>query len=161
MRALLIIASLILSGFGAYYGQPYVHDNSDAILIIITVTTVFAGFLVAIIAVLGDPALIPDGSWRGAELRRDAVENKLLRHLWLFVFYLITIALLFIGVLINKAPDTTVSLAWKTWFERAYLFFGIASFLFTFGLPMALLKLQIARFDSEIERRRKRDGLKD
>lgn len=161
MRAFLIGLCLVGAGVGAYLGEPYVHENPDAVLIIITVTTVFAGFLVAIIAVLGDPALIPDGSWRAAEMRRDRVEKRLITHVWLFTFYLITIGLLFVGVLLNKTPNSVVTMTWKVWIERAYLFFGIASFLFTFGLPAALWKIQLARFDAEIERRRKRDGIKD
>ena len=128
--------------------------------VMITATTVFRKFLVAIIAVLGDPAMIPDGSWQIAEMRRDNIENKLYAHSWLFVFYLITIGLLFVSVLVNKA-DCNVSLIWKIWIERAYLFFGISSFLLTFGLPAALLKLQLARVDTLIKQRRNRAGLKD
>ncbi len=159
MRAFLILICLCVSAVGAYYGQPYAHDNSDVITIIITVVTVFAGFLVAIITILGDPAMIPDGTWRTAEVRRENIEQKLTRHIWLFVFYLIAIGFLFAGALLNKAPDSVVSVEWKAWIERLYLFFGIASFLFTFALPNALLKFQIGRIDAEIERRRKAAGI--
>jgi hypothetical protein len=154
MRALLIGFCFCISGVAAYYGQPLAHENPDAILIIITVMTVFAGFLIAIITVLGDPAMIPVGSWRVAETRRDNIEAKLTRHIWLFVFYLIAIGLLFTGALLNKAPDSVVSMGWKTWIERLYLFFGVSSFLFTFALPAALLKFQMGRIDAEIEKRR-------
>jgi hypothetical protein len=152
MRALAIIACLTISAVVAYFGQPLVHGNQDAITVIITVMTVFAGFLVAIITVLGDPGMIPVGSWRAAEVRRENIEARLTTHIWLFVLYLIAIALLFAGVLVNKS--TEVSIIWKVWIERLYLFFGVSSFLFTFALPKALLKFQIARIDAEIERRR-------
>jgi hypothetical protein len=157
MRALLVALCLLCAGVGAYFGQPLAHENADVTLIIVTVTTVFAGFLVAIITILGDPAMIPDGSWRIAETRRDNIEGRLITHIWLFVFYLVTIGLLFVGALLKEAPDSSVPLAWKVWIERLYLFFGIASFLFTFGLPMALWKVQLARIDAEIERRRRKD----
>lgn len=119
----------------------------------------FAGFLVAIITILGDPAMIPDGTWRTAEVRRENIEQKLTRHIWLFVFYLIAIGFLFVGALLNKAPDSVASVEWKIWIERLYLFFGIASFLFTFALPNALLKFQIGRIDAEIDRRRRDAGI--
>lgn len=157
MRAVLIGACLICAGVASYFGQPLAHDNSDAVLVLITVMTVFAGFLVAIIAVLGDPAMIPDGSWHIPEMRRDNIEAKLIRHLWLFIIYLIAIALLFVGVLLNKASSTVIPMVVKVWIERLYLFFGILSFLFTFGLPRALLKLQLERYDAETERRRRPD----
>jgi hypothetical protein len=161
MRAILIVACLICGALAAYFGQPLVHGNSDAVTVIITVMTVFAGFLVAIMAVIGDPALIPDGSWRMAEHRRENIENRLIGYLWLFVLYLLAIGLLFAGVLLDKAPATVVHEEWKVWIERAYLFFGTTSFLFTFGLPKALWKIQMARIEAEIQRRRKETGLKD
>jgi hypothetical protein len=159
MRILFFAACLLIGAISAYYGQPLVHQNSDAIVIIITVMTVFAGFLVAIITILGDPALIPVGSWRVAENRRETIEAKLIVHIWLFIWYLAAIGLLFVGALITKAPDEIVSAAWKTWIERGYLFFGVTSFLFTLALPNALLKFQIGRIDNEIETRRRRDGI--
>jgi hypothetical protein len=161
MRALFICICFIGGGLAARYGQPLAHENADSILIIITVMTVFAGFLVAIITILGDPAMIPSGSWRIAELRRTNIESRLLVHIWLFIFYLIAIGFLFAGALLNKAPEDSVSMLWKAWIERLYLFFGVSSFLLTFGLPFALLKFQLSRIDSEIERRRREAGISE
>jgi hypothetical protein len=160
-RQIGILLSIIIGAVGAYFGQPLAHDNSDAVLVLITVMTVFAGFLVAIIAVLGDPALIPGESWDAIELRRDGIHAKLIRHQVLFIFYLIAIGLLFIGVLINKAPLISISMTVKIWIERLYLFFGISSFCFTFGLPWALLKLQLTRLETETDKRRRQAGIKD
>jgi hypothetical protein len=161
MRAAYIAFCILASVAAAYYGQPFTHENPDAILVIITFTTVFAGFLVAIITLVGDPGLIPEGSWRTAENRRKNIEARLLTYAWLFVVYLTAIGLLFVGALLNKAPEHAVSMEWKTWIDRLYLFFGILSFFLTFGLPKALWKHQLARIDAEIERRRKKAGIKD
>lgn len=161
MRAFFIVGCLLLGGVAAYFGQPLAHENADSLLIIITVMTVFAGFLVAIITILGDPAMVPAGSWRTAELRRQNIEARLITHIWLFVFYLIAIGFLFAGALLNKAPEETISMIWKVWIERLYLFFGVSSFLLTFGLPFALLRFQLGRVDAEIERRRRDAGIQD
>ena len=161
MRALLVLGNLVLSWIMAYYGQQYVMGNSDAILILVTVITVFAGFLVAIIAVLGDPSLIPSRSWRAVENRRESVEVELIRHTWLFVFYLVSIGALFVGAVAKGAPSSVVSDAVKIWMTRIYMFFGIASFLFTFGLANSLLKYQMARHDAEEDRRRREAGITD
>lgn len=159
MRAILILLCALSGAVGAYFAQPLAHGNQDAVTVMITATTVFGGFLVAIIAVIGDPALIPDGSWKVAEMRRDGIEHKLIAHSWLFVLYLVTIGLLFIAVLLKEAGPELAK--WCTWIERAYLFFGITSFLLTFGLPGALLRLQLARIEAVIEQRRQRAGLPD
>ncbi len=157
MRAVFIISCAVVALITAPFVQPFVHHNADLILIIITVFTVFAGFLVGVITILGDPSLLPEGSWRVAELRRDSVERRLITHAWLFILYLLTIGFLFVGVILQAALDDHNLV--KIWIERIYLFFGVFSFLLTFGLPFALIRLQRARVDAEIERRRVRDGI--
>jgi len=150
----------VASAIAAFYGQPLVRDNSDATLIIATVMTVFAGFLVAIIAILGDPSMTPKGSWHVAEMRHDRLVASVFRYTSLFYVYLISIALLFIGVLIAKEPECAISSFIKMWVERLYVFFGVFSFLLTLGLPQALGKIQLARSEAEIEERRQAAGIK-
>jgi hypothetical protein len=151
---------LVVSGAISWFAQPLAHENSDAVLVVTTVLTVFAGFVVAIIAVLGDPALLPGGSWRAAESAHDEAVDSILTHAMLFRVYLLAIALLFAGVLIDKAPDCQVSPEIKAWLERAYLFVGVFSFLLTLSLPGALTEFQRRRVTAEIERRRHEAGLK-
>lgn len=157
MRLVFITLCAVAAVAAAAYGQPYVHHNADLVLVIVTVFTVFAGFLIAVITILGDPTMIPDGSWRIAESRRDNIERRLRTHVWLFVLYLLTIGLLFVGVLVQGALDDHHQV--RIWIERLYLFFGVFSFLLSFALPVSLMTLQRSRVDAEIERRRARDGL--
>lgn len=155
MRILFFLSCLAIGAVGAYYTQPYV--STDVTLIIVTIFTVFAGFLIAIITIIGDPSLIPEGSWRTPEGGRARMVQRLNLHIALFIFYLITIALLFVGVVMDKAlADGNF---WRVWIERAYLFFGITSFLLTFGLPVHLIELQTKRYDAETARRRQQAGL--
>jgi hypothetical protein len=53
-RIFFVAVCFTVGGFAAVYAQPYVHDNADALLVITTVFAVFAGFMVAIISILGD-----------------------------------------------------------------------------------------------------------
>ena len=72
------------------------NDNSDAKTTIVTVLTVLAGFMIAIITVLGDPASIPDGSWRMVEFDGITLKTEIIPvmrgclcgTLCLLVFYL-------------------------------------------------------------------------
>ena len=159
MRLVFILACLIASLIAAYYGQPLVRDNTDAVTVMITVITVFAGFLVAIITILGDPAMVPKGSWRKAEIRHRNLESILIRQTWLFYCYLVAIGLLFAGVLIRKEPHDVVSDRLKAWIEAGYLFFGVFSFLLTLALPRALSRIQLMRSSAEIEDRRQAEGI--
>ncbi|MFX7620842.1 hypothetical protein ABTJ52_20855, partial [Acinetobacter baumannii] len=69
-----ILICAAASWAAAFFGHPLLRENPDAVTVIVTVMTVFAGFLVAIITVLGDPAMIPDGSWRIAEIRHKKLD---------------------------------------------------------------------------------------
>jgi hypothetical protein len=152
---------LAVAGIAAWYAQPYVGDNSDVVLVVTTVFTVFAGFLVAIITILGDPSLVPPGSWQIIENRREMIEQRIIWHIYLLILYLVTIALIFTSVILRKVPVGIVSEAAKAWIDRAYLFFGIFSFLLSFALPSALHRTQMNRLNEETERRRKAVGLRD
>lgn len=143
-----------ISGAAAIYGQPFVHGNSEAISIIVTMFSVLAGFLVAIIAIVGDPGLLAPGSWRTAELQRSRIVDRLVRHKWLFYLYLITLTFIFASVLI---PDSFPKIV--LWIERVYLFAGVLAFLCSYLLPSALMKIQQERIDSIIEHRRRAAGV--
>ena len=83
--------------------------------------------------------------------------SRLNWHVGLLLCYLMTIGLLFTGVVLEKQLDEHS--LWKVWVERAFLFVGVTSFLFTFALPGALVQMQSARYDAEIERRRREAGI--
>jgi len=93
-----------------------------------------------------------------AEGGREKMEHRLVWHIVLFILYLITIGLLFTGTILEKAIEDH-HLFLKVWIERTYLFMAITSFLLTFALPAALLEMQRARYDAEIERRRRDAGI--
>jgi hypothetical protein len=138
-----------LAGCVAYLGQPYIHDNSQAIDVMVTVFSVLAGFLIAIIAIVGDPALLPPGTWRAAEKERSQVTRRLVRHKWLFVTYLLTLGVIFISLLVQKQFP-----AFALWLERIFLFFGAFAFLLSLQLPSALMRAQMDRIDMVIEHRK-------
>lgn len=157
MRQIFMLLCLIVGAVSAYYVQPFASSNPDLVLAVVTVFTVFAGFLIAIITIVGDPIMIPKGSWRVPEGGRARMEQRLYIYITLFVLYLITVGLLFVGIVLEKALP--VGSLWTVWFQRGYLFFGTTSFLLTFGLPKELLDMQRARHDAEIDRRRRAVGL--
>jgi hypothetical protein len=134
MRILFIAFAAALAAVAAYCGQPYVNHNADLVVVIATVFSVFAGFLIAVLTIIGDPAMIPDGSWRIAEAKRQNIESRLITHVYLFVLYLVTIGLLFIAVLLQGALDQNDAI--RVWIERCYLFFGVFSFVLSFALPI-------------------------
>ncbi|MBS3648153.1 hypothetical protein KEU06_05870 [Pseudaminobacter sp. 19-2017] len=161
MRALYIAFSFLCGCFVSIYWGEYVVGNEAAIGIFVTVYTVLAGFLVAVIAILGDPSLLPSGSWRSAEGHRQEIEDRLIRHTWLFVLYLVTIGVIFVGALLSKAPEDVVSSCVKAIIAHIHLGLGVAAFILTLGMPKMLMDIQRKRVDAEIDRRRAEAGIKD
>ena len=150
----LTIATVLWSALGSHFGQPLIHNNQDAINVIVTVFSVLAGFLVAIITLIGDPKSLPSGSWQKARIGSDLTYNRLVRHKWLFNLYLSALALVFISMLI-KEKLTNV----QDYIEYSYLFVSIAAFLLSFRLPSSLMTIQKERIEHEITERRLKENI--
>jgi len=149
-------AVLLWSCIGSYYGQPYIHGNQDAINIIVTMFSILAGFLVAIITLVGDPKSLPSGGWQKAQLGYKRTYNRLTRHKWLFKLYLTTLAFIFISILLkDKLKD------YQQLIEYLYLFLAIAAFIFSLRLPSTLMIIQQERIEHEINERRRQEGIKN
>lgn len=145
----------ILCGIAtARYGQPLIHKNNDAINIIVTVFSILAGFLVAVITLVGDVSTIPSGSWRVAQQFGDQTKARLIRHRDLFILYLLTLGLIFIGSLLKELSDIFL-----LWLERVYMFFAGTAFVFSLSLPHALMTFQEERLQAEIDRRRQEENI--
>jgi hypothetical protein len=148
------IAVVLYSSIGSYYFQPFIHGNNEAINVIVTVFSILAGFLVAVITIIGDPSSLPKGGWQRAQLGSEIITNRLTRHKWLFTIYLITLFIIFISMLIKgKYPILA------TWVERIYLFFAICAFTMSFRLPSVLMALHQERIEQEIKSRREDEGI--
>lgn len=144
------------SVLASYYGQPLTHGNQEAINVIVTVFSILAGFLIAVITLVGDPKSLPSGSWQVARLGSELTYNRLIRHKWLFKAYLITLFLIFISIVVrNRLPSAQVVI------EYIYMFFASVSCFLSFKLPAALMELQQERIEHEIEERRKNEGIEE
>lgn len=154
-KILLGIIAIVIGGVSAYYGQPLIHKNDQAINLIVTVFSVLSGFLIAIIAIIGDPMLLPPGTWRAAEMGREKLEKKLVRHKFLFFLYLLTLGVVFLTLLFK---DDYLQLT--VWLERIFLFSGTAAFFCSTWLPGSLMKGQQDKINAVIEHRRSEAGIK-
>lgn len=129
--------------------QPLIHANENAANVIVTVFSILAGFLIAIMSLLGDQSVLP-GSWKMASVQRQVIRNKLIRQKWLFYVYLTTLLLIFTASLIcTEYPVTTI------WLEHIYLGLAVFAFLLSFRLPATLMEVQTDRVDAVVGARRK------
>ncbi|MBN3145346.1 MULTISPECIES: hypothetical protein [Pectobacterium] len=156
-----VIYFFLMIGFSAvvaYYGQPAISGKSDAINVLVTIYSVLAGILIAIITLIGDPAVLDtDGSWRKAYLSSKLPKVRLLRLKFLFHTYLVTLLMVFLAYLIPKDSFPQA----KEWVERLLVFFACVALLSSFRLPGAVIEVQRSRLDKKIAEQRKKDGIND
>lgn len=88
-RILYCIGAAACGALAGYFGHRFIDGNEGARDIIVTVFSILAGFLIAVMTLLGDQSILP-GSWRISETRRAAIKNKLIRQKSLFYLYLLT-----------------------------------------------------------------------
>ena len=142
------IAAIAAGVVAAVFGQDLIHGNEAAQNVIVTVFSILAGFLIAIMTLLGDQSVLP-GSWRIAEAQKRAIKSKLTRQKWLFYCYLATLSLIFVHTLLKvKYPCESV------WLERLYFGFATTSFILSFKLPSTLMSVQTDRIDAVVGARR-------
>ncbi|WP_369915245.1 hypothetical protein AB8810_00845 [Xanthomonas sp. NCPPB 3005] len=147
----LFAAIAVISGVVGWYGQPLVHGNDEARGVIVNVFSILAGFLITVMTLLGEPGLYRGRTWRSDAIKRSNVYQRLVRHKWLFISYLIVLALVFLTTIVAKREPDGQNVACL---EALYLGFATFAFIYSLMLPSRLLSLQLARFDELVESRR-------
>lgn len=142
-RLLVGVLLVAVSTVAAYYLQPLIHGKTDAINTVVTVFSILAGFLIAVITFIGEPN---STSWKDLQLGRSGVKAKLTRHLLLFYLYLLTLGLAMGMFLI---PETQIILL--SWFERLFIFCAVFVFGASFALPHSLRALQMEKYDHALD----------
>lgn len=145
-RLLKIATSIIASLASGYFLQPMIAKNTDAVNTVVTIFSILAGFLIAVISLISEPALKQARNWQELQLMKQTVQRKMIRHKLLFFLYLITLGAA-LGVLL--VPDENEELL--LWIERGFL--GVSTFVFlaSFELPGSLMKIQMERYEAEMD----------
>jgi hypothetical protein len=165
-KSIFLMISLFVSGFLCVLFQPLL--NEKALDILVNIYSILAGFLIGVIALIGDPSSLPSGSWRIAEASTKNVFRNLQGTKNLLTIYLITLFLIFmykllslngVVIILNNygvpSIDKAFLLMLKVWFEKGILFFSFVAFSYSFMLPAKLFSIQQQRVSKEIENRRK------
>lgn len=154
-RSAFILFAVALGITGGVFGQPFIHGNERAINVIVTVFSILAGFLVAIMTIMSDPTGYVSRSWRYAEVARPNIYRKLLRQKYMFVLYLLVLSLIMFESLVEKQLPRLATVL-----EQVYFGAAVTAFILSLGLPSALMKIQMDRHDEMIDIKRKSSGIK-
>lgn len=145
-RLFILLTGVAVSLCAGYFLQPMISGNKEAINTIVTIFSILAGFLIAVITFIADPVIKGANGWQDLQLKKRNVRNKIFRHRLLFYFYLISLGLALAMFLL---PSTFIKTT--IWLERGFLTVSTFVFLASFKLPGSLMDLQMARYDAELE----------
>lgn len=136
---------VVVSAAAAYFLQPVVSGNDDAINTVVTVFSILAGFLIAVITFIGEPGSKP---WAELQANKKVVQARLDRNLLLFQVYLLTLGLAMAVFVVP--PEWAMT---RMWLERLFVFFAVFVFGASFALPNSLRSLQLERYETALRER--------
>lgn len=139
------ILAAILSALVAWRFQPLVRGNVDALNTIVTVFSILAGFLIAVITIVGDGAAIARGNWRRDEAALLSIRRRLTRHKLMFQVYLLVLALVFSIQLFGGGERAL------PWCEYVLLFLATFAFLGSLALPGQLFHERVKKLEAGIQ----------
>lgn len=151
----LSLAVLVVAGAAtaAWLFQPRYNENIDALASsLVSIFSVLAGFLAAIIAVVANDRSLKGRTWRHDTFYLEKVRKELGKHQLLFYFYLAALVLAFVSQLKYEWPCHI-----QVWLERALLFVAALAISMSFALPARLTKRQIEDLEKVINDRADRE----
>lgn len=141
-----LVLALGISVFIGYRFQPMVSNNPDAVNTVVTIFSILAGFLIAVITFIAEPTLQQAKNWDELQHMKETVRRKLFRQKLLFFLYLLTLG---VALAMYLTPPGMVEVL--RWLQTAFL--GLATFVFlaSFSLPDSLMKIQMERYEAALE----------
>ena len=139
--------SAIIAGVISFYWGDKIGTSESFSSYITSIFSILGGVLFAVIAIISDPSMLLTSkiriAWRGAKRR----QRQLNRFNYLFLGYLVTLALMCVSDFVKDESITELHFVYK-----AYSFSAIFCFLLSFGVPFSLSAIQRARLEEELDK---------
>lgn len=139
---------IVVATFFACQFQAKYHNNDNALTVLVTVFSILAGFLIAVMAIVGNERALRGRDWRQDTFYLIQIRRDLRRHAVLFYLYLLILALAFLASLGLPWPDPI-----QVGVEGFLLFLACMAMLLSFALPRQLTRRHIADLESIIKAR--------
>lgn len=133
------------------------HLDERITTMIVTVFSVFAGFLVAIIAMVGETSLIGQGDWGDATQYRTMLMNHLTNLKRLLVVYIFTLLIIFASILLEALEIPLLD----NWIKATYLFLATVAMSITLRLPGWMIEFHQWKVDEIVALKRRQAGMRN
>lgn len=129
--------------------QPAYHGNAGAMAALVTVFTVLAGFMLAVIALAADGRNLRRRDWRQDTYYLKEIKDRLTRYRMMFHLFLVIPAL---AILTFIGPDWGEDV--QKIAEGIVLFLAIFALLWSFRLPGEITSAHVRQLQAAIKEQR-------
>ncbi|HEV2517147.1 MAG TPA: hypothetical protein VGV07_17975 [Devosia sp.] len=151
LRIALLVGSVVGAAIVATFWPGTIGGNADADAAIVELYAMLAAVLLAIISIIGDPAMLLPGNWRVGFEHANDIQRQLQRYTHVFALYLVVIGLI---VVRKSIGYPTIVPPVHEWLGRAIAFTTVLGFLWSIPLPYRLMAMQRDRLKEAVKRRR-------
>lgn len=152
--AISLVPTLILFWVGPPHGQAAADAAAVALRIMTTIFSLFAGFLMGVIAMVGDHRSIFQGRWTIASMQLRDARASLRKLVMILYLYFGAISLAFASALVaSYAPKSDYAL----WLVYLALSVGCIPLIWSFGLPIFLFRMLMERFAEAVTERKEKE----
>lgn len=149
-RGWYIIVSAIVSTSICYFFPLALRQSMTALEAIISIFSILAGVLVAVISIIGDPSMLLTGNWRlGFEHAKD-IQKRISNYATLIAIYVVSLIGVLVLIIILDSKVTGYDFLFT-----AILWIVSFGLLLSIPLPYSLMAIQKERMAEEIKRRQK------
>lgn len=151
-RVALLFAAIVAAAFAGRYLGKLLATNADVLVGTAGVSATFAGFIIAVKTLLGDPSTLLPGSWRLGIVQSREIERKSARLTMLFALYVLS-------TFSCLAFATFASSKYRVHLADAALAFLLAfTAIMTLEIPRSLRGIQSERIEAAMRGRRNSSG---
>lgn len=148
-RMILLFIAFCVSAYIGYQFQPMISNNPNAVNTVVTIFSILAGFLIAVITFIAEPTLRAAKNWEELEKMKETVQRQLVRQQLLFLLYLLTLG---IALAMYLTPPASVDVL--KCLQGFFLFLATFVFLVSLTLPSSLMRIQMERYEAALEETR-------
>lgn len=152
-RWLYIGVSALVSILAGYYFGASLRASTTALSGIISVFSILAGVLVAVISIIGDPSMLLTGNWRLGYVHAKEIQIRIARYAILILLYVVILIVVLVAILLkdNNADG-------YQWVFNLLGMLTSLGLLLSLPLPFNLMSIQKERMTEEIRRRQSTTG---
>lgn len=148
-RVTLLVSAFLISVFAALYLGKKFATNSEVLVGTAGVCATFAGFIIAVKTLLGDPSTLLPGSWRLGIVQSKNIELRSSRLTLLFSLYVLsTFSCLAFATFSDNVKRITLA-------DASLAFLVAFTAIMTLEIPKSLRSIQSERIEAALRARRK------